>query len=146
METRPDIERLRKKRQRNVQEQNSLVEYGLRTEAIYWREHALPKALRDEGLARGVDWDNSIILDLVRDFPGMPRLYGLLLSQDETFISFEIDTDKLHENIIDVEEWSDCSSMQNLNTHNRGTGMGWGAQAILIRRELCATPADKQSL
>lgn len=73
MEIPADIERLRKKRQRNVREQNSLVEYGLRTKAIYWREHALPKALHDEGLARGIDWDNSIILDLVRDFPGMPR-------------------------------------------------------------------------
>ncbi|MES2040414.1 MAG: hypothetical protein V4495_21550 [Pseudomonadota bacterium] len=71
---------------------------------------------------------------------------GLLLSQHEAFISFEIDTDKLHENIIAVEEWSDRSSEQNLNMRNRGTGMGWGAQAILIRRELCAIPADKESL
>lgn len=137
IDTRADIERLKKKRQLNVQEQNTLTEYGLRTEASYWRSHALPKALYDEGLARGIDWDNSIILDLDIDFPGMPSLFGILLSQEETFIRFEIGTDEEHKNVLTVEEWSDWTSKQNLNLHNRGKGMGWGAQALIIRRELC---------
>ena len=131
------IKRLKKKRQRNVQEQNALQEYGIKSEALYWRAHALPKALIDAGRERGIDWDLNIILDLNIDCIWLPPLSGALLSQTDQFISFEIDTDAQHQNILAVEEWSDVTHRQNLHMHNRGTGVGYGAMAMKIRQEIC---------
>ncbi len=147
IDTPTDIVRLSKKRQRNVQEQNRLSEYGLRTTATYWRAHALPKALHDAGLAHGIDWGNSIILDLVADLPWMrDTVMGTILSQEEKFIEFEIETSQQHQLINSIEVWLDVTAQTNICEHNRGTGRGAGAMALEIRRELCAPggspPAD----
>ncbi|MFZ6643799.1 hypothetical protein ACO0LL_29010 [Undibacterium sp. TC4M20W] len=140
-----DIVRLSKKRQRNVQEQNRLSEYGLRTTATYWRAHALPKALHDAGLAHGIDWGNSIIIDLVADLPWMrDTVMGTILSQQEKFIEFEIETSQQHQLIKSIEVWLDVTAQANVHKHNRGTGRGAGAMALEIRRELC-TPAGSPS-
>jgi len=64
----------------------------------------------------------------------------MLLSQDERFIRFAIDADEKHETILAVDDWVDCTAEQNLNAHNRGTGMGKGALALLIRREILGLP------
>jgi hypothetical protein len=138
MDAPTDILRLRKKRQLNVQEQNRLSEYGLRTTATYWRAHALPKALHDAGLAHGIDWGHSIIIDLDFDVPGIPdTLMGTLLSQQEKFIEFEIETDHQYQNIISIYIWLDVTAQTNVREHNRGTGKGAGAMALEIRRQLC---------
>ena len=73
-----------------------------------------------------------VSLDL--DFPGMPSLWGVLLTQDERFIRFEIDTDPS----VKVYQWEDVTATQNLSEHNRGTGIGDGALAIRILRDLNA--------
>ncbi|MFZ6680959.1 hypothetical protein [Undibacterium sp. Tian12W] len=145
IDTPTDIVRLSKKRQRNVQEQNRLSEYGLRTTATYWRAHALPKALHDAGLAHGIDWGNSIIIDLVADLPWMrDTVMGTILSQQEKFIEFEIETSQQHQLINSIEVWLDVTAQANVHKHNRGTGRGAGAMALEIRRQLCA-PAGSPS-
>ncbi len=141
-----DILRLRKKRQLNVQEQNRLREYGLRTEAIYWRTHSLPKALYDAGLARGIDWGNSIIIELDLNIPGIPgTLMGTLLNQEEKFIEFEIESDQQYQIINSIYIWVDVTARTNVCEHNRGTGRSAGAMALEIRTELCA-PSRSQPL
>jgi len=138
IDTPSDIERLSKKRQRNVQEQNRLREYGLRKEASYWRAHPLPKALHNVGRARGIDWANSIIMKLISDLPWMPNtLMGTLLSQEERFIEFEIETSQLHQHIRSIEIWLDVTAQTNVCAQNRGTGKSVGAMALEIRRQLC---------
>ena len=82
-------------RQLNVQQQNALVEKSIRDSARYWRDQPLPVALKIYGEERGVVWDRSIVLDLDVDFPGMPRLFGLLLTQDERFIGFEFTSSRV---------------------------------------------------
>ncbi len=64
----------------------------------------------------------------------MPSLIGVLLTQGERFISFEIDTDPS----VTVYQWEDVTAAQNLSEHNRGTGIGDGALAIRILRGLNA--------
>lgn len=123
-------------RKLNVQQQNALVEDSIRREAMYWRQNPLPDALRVSGLERGVEWDRSIVIGLNIDFPGMPRLFGLLLTQDERFVDFAIDTDETHEVVESVEVWSDVTAAQNMNQRNRGIGAGRGAIAIKVLRVL----------
>jgi hypothetical protein len=125
-------------KQLNVQQQNARMEELLRRQAIYWR-HAWPPALLAFATERGVDPANSIVVELDIDFPGMPRLFGVLLTQTERFIKFEIDTDEHHWVVVEVETWSDVTERQNLSRHNRGIGVGEGALAIKVLRELNET-------
>ncbi|WP_162059917.1 hypothetical protein [Undibacterium sp. KW1] len=111
----------------------------MKTTATYWRAHALPKALHDAGLAHGIDWGNSIIMDLVADLPWMrDTVMGTILNQQEKFIEFEIETSQQHQLISSIEAWLDVTAQTNICEHNRGTGRGAGAMALEIRRELCA--------
>ncbi|WP_236189157.1 hypothetical protein [Pseudomonas pharyngis] len=131
-----DIERLRKKKQLNVQEQNAVVAHRLMLCASEWRKQGVPVALARYGESQGTDWSSSIVLELEIDFPGMPRLFGLLLDQNECFIAFEIDTDASHEHIESVDRWEDVSSMQNTSTSNPGTGKGFASIALDVKRQL----------
>lgn len=125
-----------RRRQHNVQEQNDAVEKSIQASAVHWRTQGVPEALKVCGEARGVDWLKSIVVELDIDFPGMPRLFGVLLSQDERFIHFEIDTDPDHRRIERIEMWEDVTDEQNMSTHNRGVGVGRGALALRVLRSL----------
>lgn len=127
-------------RQLNVQQQNARTEAGLRATASYWRARGAPLPLAKIGEQMGVQWDRSIILSLDVDFPGMPAYFGSLLTHEERFIDFAIDSEG---DSAQLEMWNDVSTRQNLCEHNRGTGAGYGALAVKILRELnagnCAT-------
>ncbi|MCY1561490.1 hypothetical protein D9M68_987540 [compost metagenome] len=86
------------------------------------------------GAERGVQWERSIVIELGIDFPGMPSIFGELVTQDHRFIAFEIDTT----GEVRVEQWEDVTGDQNFNEHNRGTGVGRGALALRVLRELNA--------
>lgn len=124
----------REPRQSNVQQQNAHVERSLHAEASYWRQHGLPPILARVGVERGVQWERSIVIELGVDFPGMPSIFGELVTQDQRFIAFEIDTTAE----VQVERWADVTGVQNLNEHNRGTGVGRGALALRVLRDLNA--------
>jgi hypothetical protein len=131
-----------RQRRLNVQQQNALVEKSIRNGAIYWRREPLPRVLKVCGEERGVIWDKSVVLDLNIDFSGMPAIFGLLVTQEERFISFEIDTDSDHQLVKSVETWNDVTAAQDLSLHNRGTGTGRGAFALKVLRELNADAAE----
>lgn len=117
-------------RQRSVQQQHSVAETVVRKQALHWRQVAWPSALIEAAAAHGVDCRSAIVVNLDIDFPGMPRLFGVLLTGAERFIEFEIDTDETHSKIELVEAWRDVTEDQDLNPQGRGT------LAIKVLREL----------
>lgn len=123
-------------KQRNVQRQNKLTETGIRSSASHWRSNEWPNALLHVAERSGVDCSSAIVVDLDIDFPGMPRLFGLLLTANKRFIRFEIDTDPSHDRIESIEAWEDVTHLQNLSRHNRGFGWGQGALALKVLDEL----------
>jgi len=125
-------------RQQSVQQQNAAAQEALRIHAKYWRRTPLPSALIEAAAARGVNCATAIFLKLEIDFPGMPRLFGVMLTSSERFIRFEIETDEQHSSVELVEVWCDVTENQNLNINNRGIGAGAGALAIEVLRELNA--------
>lgn len=131
-----DIDCLLKKRQLNVQEQNALVAHTLIVTAKAWLARGVPLALKNYGESKGVRWSETVVLGLEVDFPGMPRLYGLLLTHAERFIEFEIDTDSTHRYVESVSQWEDVSANQDYASRKRGTGKGFAAIALQVRREL----------
>ena len=126
---------MREPRQLNVQLQNARTLRSLRSTAEYWRTHPVPEALLLSAQQRGVDLSKSIFVSLDIDFPGMPSLFGTLFTQDERFVKFEIDTDNSEP---EVYEWLDITASQNLGEHNKGIGVGDGALAIQLLRDLNA--------
>ena len=97
-------------------------------------EHGVPEALSLVGSAQGIDWNRSIVVHLEVDFPGMPELFGTLVTQDQRFIAFEIASSDR----IQVERWEDVTAAQDFNHHNRGTGLGWGALVLKVFQEMNA--------
>ncbi len=129
-----DVERLLKKRQLNVQEQNALVAHRLRQIAKHWQEKSIPAALTRCGAHHGIDWTGTVILKLEIDFPGMPNLFGMLLTPAEQFITFEIETDDTHEHVVSLEKWKDVTAELDHSCHKRGTGKGFATLALEVRR------------
>jgi hypothetical protein len=123
-------------RQFNVQEQNARDEQAILATATQWRANPIPVALKSAGEERGIDWSKAIILKLEINFPGMPELFGQLLSQGERFIDFEISTDPEHRIALKVESWIDVTGEQNISLHNPGTGAGRGALALKVLHRL----------
>ncbi|GGM19708.1 hypothetical protein ACFQDN_25035 [Pseudomonas asuensis] len=133
-----DISRLLRKRQLNVQEQNALAEHRIYLTASYWRDNELPRALLEFGKKQEISWDKSIILQLEKDFPGMPSLIGTILTDEGRFVDFELETDETHAQLRSVELWEDITDQQNFSTHNKGKGIGYGALALSVQSQLCS--------
>lgn len=114
--------------QLSVQQQNENLENSIRKTVTYWRSQGVPEALMRVGAMRGIDWKKSIVIDLEIDFPGMPALFGRLVSQDQRFIEFEIDT----VDGIQIECWNDVTDAYNFSQHNRGIGVGMGALVLKV--------------
>lgn len=132
-----EISRLLRKRQLNVQEQNAVTEHELYKTASYWRENGLPHALLEYGKKQGLSWNRTIVLNLEIDFPGMPKLFGTILTDKGRFIDFELDTDEAHAELNSVDLWQDITDLQNFSTHNKGNGIGYGALALGVHSKLC---------
>ena len=133
-----DIERLKRKRQKNVQEQNRLSKERLRSEAIYYRQHpeSVPDALVRYAEQQDIDWGRSIIFNLGINEPGDSTVFGQLLTQDQAFIEFDMDLTDDFQHITHLYQWQDITAEQNLSHHNRGTGIGNGALALAVLAEL----------
>jgi hypothetical protein len=125
-------------RQLNVQQQNSATEEGIRRNATYWRTQQLPRALLEAASSRSVDCNSAIMLKLEIDFPGMPRLFGTLVTAEGRFVDFEIETDNNHSQVEVIEVWRDSTDEQDFSMHNPGTGVGAGALALKVLREVNA--------
>lgn len=123
-------------RQRNVQQQNIVTKSRIKQSAVHWRNNPVPEALRNCAKAKDVVLSESIVVDLNIDYPGMPNLFGLLLTREEQFIRFEIESERSHCDVISIDLWEDVTAEENLNSHNRGTGIGDGAIAIRVVHEV----------
>lgn len=123
----------------SVQRQNMATEESLRRVASCWRSNALPSALIEVASSRGGDCAKAIVVPLEIEFPGMVRLFGMPLTQSEGFIDLEIETDESHSLVELVQSsWRDVTEGQNLGEHDRDIGVGQGALAIKVLREVNA--------
>lgn len=104
----------------------------------HWRQNPLPGALRTVGEGKGIHWGTSIVVNLKIDFPGMPQLFGLLVTQDERFVSFELTTDATHEVIGKVCKTRSTASAE---LAVRSGAVHW-ATGDLARREAHVSVQD----
>ncbi|GAC1034093.1 hypothetical protein thsps21_49220 [Pseudomonas sp. No.21] len=141
-----DIERIRRKRQKNVQEQSLLRREGLRLTAEYYRNQPdeLPRVLLHHPQALGIDWSRTIMVDLHIEQYGGHSVSGLLLTQDCRFIEFDLDTNEDYSK-LDAKGrnlWHDVTEQTSTSRHNRGTGVSDGAWALEVQRQLNGEASD----
>ena len=131
-----DIEKLKNKRQLNVQEQNALVKHGIASEAKFWRKHGVPTPLRKALEVKGIDIETSIFLDYEQDFPGLSTDEGTILTQDKEFFRFEIDLNKDRTKLIDFYLWENITTTVEVKKNKTGTGSTSGYLSLKVLSEL----------
>lgn len=131
-----DIEKLSRKRQRNVQEQITLTKHGIKTQAQYWRQEGLPLPLIQLFETKGVDVKTSIVLWYDQDFPGSSTDEGLLLTEDGRFFEFDVDLNPERSQLVELYLWEDVSHRYEINGHKKGLGKTYGFLAMEVLQEL----------
>ena len=119
-----------------VQQKNAITEAAIRLTAAWWRARPLPDALRQCAASHGVALGTALMLDLQLAWPGMPAVYGKLLSADGHFIHFEMDLDDDLRPMPGSVAWDDISAGYDLAAHKRGAGAGYGELCKKVLQEL----------
>ena len=131
-----DIEKLKTKRQLNVQEQNALDKHRIFEEAFYWRTNGIPVGLKKALERKGIDTDNCIYLQYEQDFHGVSTDEGTVLTPEGKFYEFEMDLNKDRTEVVEFYLWEEVTSKIEINKHKLGTGSTWGFLALEVISEL----------
>ncbi len=131
-----DIDRIRRKRQKNVQEQNAVTEYRIRRAAEYWRSGGLPRGLSDYLSLKGIDIDRAILVDYEQDFPGANTDEGIVLTEEGEFYEFEIDLDASRGKLVTESAWVNITDRVDVNRSEPGSGASWGFLCMKVLREM----------
>ena len=131
-----DIEKLKNKRQLNVQEQNALDKYRIYREASYWRNSGIPIGLKSALEDKGIDTNKSIYLQYEQDFPGLSTDEGTVLTPEGGFYEFEMDLNAKRTEVVEFYLWEEITSKVEINEHKPGTGSTWGFLALEVISEL----------
>ncbi|MEM7761610.1 MAG: hypothetical protein AAF298_26300 [Cyanobacteria bacterium P01_A01_bin.40] len=131
-----DIEKLKKKRQLNVQEQNTLERHRIFIEASYWRENRIPIALEAALKNKGIDTKRSIYLEYEQNFPRISTDEGIVLTPEGNFYKFEMDLNISRTEVVEFYVWENITPKVEINEHKPGTGVTWGFLALDVLAEL----------
>lgn len=131
-----DVEKLLKKRQLNVQEQNALTEYNLFSIASYWRKNGLPEGLDKVFKSKGINSEKCIIVEYEQDFPGCSTDEGIVVTDNGRFIKFEMDLSENRDNLVELYIWDDITCKIEINRAKRGTGSTWGYLVFKVLKTL----------
>lgn len=131
-----DIEKLKSKRQLNVQEQSAIKKDGILREATYWRERGIPKGLSDVLKSKGVDVEKCVLIDYEQDFPGCNTDEGTVVTKDGCFYEFEMDLDKHREKLVELYVWNEITADIEINGRKPGTGATQGYLVLEVLEEL----------
>ena len=131
-----DIERIKRKRQKSVQDQNAISKHYIFTCAKKWLEgDELHKPIEDFLHQKGLNRQNSL---LVQYYDG-PALYqmtysGILITNQEKFIGFEFDLDIDETNIENVVQFGQIEIESS--AHVKGTGKSFGCLSKEVLHEI----------
>jgi len=131
-----DIEKLSKKRQLNVQEQNILTKHRILKEASFWRNNGIPKALSSIFREHGINTSKCILIDYEQDFPGISTDEGSVLTEDGKFYEFEADLNLERDETIELYRFEEITDTIEINKHKLGTGATEGFLALEVLGEL----------
>lgn len=131
-----NIDKLKRKRQLSVQEQNALLKDRISKAAHYWRNNGIPKGLAEILGSKRINLKTCILLEYSQDFPGCSIDEGIIVTEDEKFFEFELDLTKDRQHVIDFWAWKDLTMETEVTEHKRGTGKTWGYLALEVLQEM----------
>ena len=131
-----DIEKLKRTRRHNVQEQNALTKDRIETEAKFWRERGIPNPLIAILNDNQIDPNECIFLEYEQDFPGISTDEGMIVSIDGKFYRFELDLNKDRTMLVEQYLFKDISDEVEIDEHKPGTGKTWGFLALQVLTEM----------
>ena len=142
-----ELGRLRRHKQRNVQEQATLRKLEILVLALACRRDPsfFPAAVSVVFKERGVDPASAVLTRLQRNLPGCVNAYrGQWLTRDRRFIDFDID---LHDDDlqVDVNAWVDVTQSTPVSAHERGQGPTWGHLCVAIMADLNAGTSGERA-
>ena len=144
MKTPSDIERLLKRRQLNVAEQNAVSEYKLLQAATWFRAHRdeIPSPIRAFLEVRSIDLATAIDFEY-EDLSavGLVDHYsGLIVTMDRRFWRWELQLYEAKSTVVSIEEWREVTNEQKLSAHTPGTGKSQGLMCLAILAQLNLSP------
>jgi hypothetical protein len=134
-----DLEKLKNKKQLNVQEQNALSQYYIEQNAVHFRHHKdLPPVLLAYFESQHIDLNRDILLWYDKMPYGGPTdgYRGLWLTQKYRFIKYLIFLDESDREIDEVDEWKDVTNEIEVNAHTKGRGNSYGQLCINVLNKI----------
>lgn len=134
-----DISIIKKTKQKNVQEQNSLEKDRILDCAREFRgKRNLPNALIECFEGKGIDIETSILLwHDTMPFGGPTEAYrGGWLTQEKRFYEYEIYLDPEDKYVTEIDVWEDITDKVEINERKAGTGKTSGWLSIEVLNEL----------
>jgi len=132
-----DIDRIKRQKRKNVQEQNTVLRDSIAQSARWFRDSPgefawLIDLLQERDLApeRGLLVNIHIIPEQEGDL-----WRGLWLSGEEKFYAFDVMRSREDGSVLEVEEWKDATESFPKTAHARGTGKSGAFLALEILRE-----------
>ncbi len=129
-----DIDKLKRQRRLNVQEQTALSKGAILSEARYWWKNGIPKPLAELFRTKGIE--KYIVLDYEQDYPGISTDIGLILTSERQFFEFDVDLNAERTELLKVYSWTNVSSKFDIAKGKKGIGKTYGYLAIEVLREL----------
>ncbi|WP_223788541.1 hypothetical protein [Marinicella meishanensis] len=117
-----DIEKLKRKRQKNVQEQIILKKHQIHQESVYWRRTGVAEPVRIILEDKGINPDTSIFIRYDINFPGMASDSGIVLTADHEFFEFELDLNQARTQLMSIDWWQRITEDLEVTNHKPGTG------------------------
>ncbi|WP_144392103.1 hypothetical protein [Pleionea sediminis] len=134
-----DIEKLKRKRQKNVQEQNALKKHYMRELAIDFRESPEEYIwLRNVLTQNSLDVNQGILISLSGCLEQGPveECSAVWISSDSRFYELIVILKYGTQEIDEIESVTEITDSIEINAHQRGTGKSFGQLAIELIREL----------
>ena len=131
-----DIEHIKRKRKKSVQDQNAISKHAILTCAQRWLNgEELPKPIENFLYKNGLNRQNSLLVE----YHGGPAKYqmsysGVLITNEEKFIGFEFDLNVRETNIEHIEQFGPVEL--ETSAHLKGTGKSFGCLSIEVLNEV----------
>ena len=131
-----DIEKIKLKRQKSVQDQNAISKYEIFSCAKNWQEgEELPKPIEIYLNQSGYNRQNSLLVEYHGGPAQLQMSYsGVLITDEEEFIGFEFDLNVRETKIEHIEQFGpievECSA------HLKGTGKSFGCLSKEVLHEI----------
>lgn len=121
-----DIEKLKRKRVKSVQDQNAITKASITSLANWWKSgNKLPDPIEKLAEQSGINRSTAILVDESSGPICCEYSYtGCFLTNDGDFWSYEVDLNDKETEIDHIEEWGIIDV--EVNPHKKGTGKSWG--------------------